>query len=171
VDDAKINARMTSIRINPPKLFVFDNKEHAAEFFDEYISEVDVPDKKCWNGPDLEHVDYCTCGIVEVNDEGQTVLFYNKTNQIFLTESCAQFYESNLETKHDISNMNLTNRHIRRCRRLTREQRLQYIELGKACQDCEDKKNSVKHDDAAAAAGEDDEKIDASFGDDTSSDK
>jgi hypothetical protein len=142
IDDEKIKARMTSIRINPPKLFVFDNKEHAAEFFDDYISDVDVTDKKCMINGDVEHVDYCTCGIVELNEEGQTVLFYNKTNQIFLTESCAQFYEPNLETKQDINNMNLSNRRIRMCRRLSKEQRLQYIELGRVCQECEDKNNA-----------------------------
>ena len=149
VDDAKINARMTSIRINPPRLFVFENKEHAAEFMDEYISQVDITDAKCKKNGEIEHVDYCTCGIVEVNEEGQTVLFYNKTNQIFLTESCSQFYEPNLELKQDINNMNISNRHIRMCRRLAKEQRLQYIELGRVCQECEDK-NEANY--AAASA-------------------
>jgi hypothetical protein len=33
--------------------------------------------------------------------------------------------------------MNLTNKLIRKCRKLTKEQRDQYIELGRVCQECE----------------------------------
>lgn len=137
VEDTAIQMRMTSIRINPPKLFVFDDMESAGEFFEEYMSDVDCVDIKCRNGQDVEHVDYCTCGIVELNEEGYPILFYNKIHQIFLTEISCNVYEPLREVKHNICNMNLTNKLIRNCRRLTKEQREQYIELGKVCQACE----------------------------------
>ena len=137
VEDAATQMRMTSIRINPPKLFVFDDMETAGEFFEEYMSDVDCVDIKCRSGQDVEHADYCTCGIVELNEEGYPILFYNKIHQIFLTEISCNVYEPLRELKHNICNMNLTNKLIRKCRRLTKEQREQYIELGRVCQACE----------------------------------
>jgi hypothetical protein len=41
------------------------------------------------------------------------------------------------ELKNDIGNMNLTNRLIKKCKSLGKEQRKRYIELGKICQECE----------------------------------
>ena len=38
--------------------------------------------------------------------------------------------------KQDISNMNLTNKLIRKCKKLDVEQKKKYIELGKVCQEC-----------------------------------
>ena len=46
-------------------------------------------------------------------------------------------FEPTSELKHDIYNMNLTNKLIRKCRKLTKEQRDQYIELGRVCQECD----------------------------------
>jgi hypothetical protein len=37
---------------------------------------------------------------------------------------------------NDICNLNLTNRLIRKCKSLGKEQRQRYIELGKMCQEC-----------------------------------
>ena len=137
VEDIATQTRMTSIRINPPKLFVFDDKESAGEFFEEYMADVDCVDIKCKVGDDVEHADYCTCGIVEMDEEGYPIMFYNKIHQIFITEISCNVYEPLRELKHDICSMNLTNRLIRRCRKLTKEQRDQYIELGRMCQTCE----------------------------------
>ena len=147
VEDIARQTRMTSIRINPPKLFVFDDKESAGEFFEEYMNDIDCVDIKCRNGQDVEHADYCTCGIVELNEEGFPILFYNKIHQIFLTEISCNVFEPLRELKHDICNMNLTNQLIRRCRKLTKEQRTQYIELGKVCKDCEKPDFSVSETD------------------------
>jgi len=137
VEDIARQTRMTSIRINPPKLFVFDDKESAGEFFEEYMNDVDCVDIKCRNGEDVEHADYCTCGIVELDEDGYPIMFYNKIHQIFLTEVSCNVFEPLRELKHDICNMNLTNKLIRKCRKLTKEQRDQYIELGRVCQECE----------------------------------
>jgi hypothetical protein len=137
VEDIARQTRMTSIRINPPKLFVFDDKESAGEFFEEYMNDVDCIDIKCRKGEDVEHADYCTCGIVELNEDGYPILFYNKIHQIFLTEIGCNVFEPLRELKHDICNMNLTNKLIRKCRKLTKEQRDQYIELGRVCQECD----------------------------------
>ena len=137
VEDIARQTRMTSIRINPPKLFVFDDMESAGEFFEEYMIDVDCIDIKCRKGEDIEHADYCTCGIVELNEDCYPILFYNKIHQIFLTEVSCNVFEPLRELKHDICNMNLTNKLIRKCRKLTKEQRDQYIELGRVCQECE----------------------------------
>jgi hypothetical protein len=137
VEDIATQTRVTSIRINPPKLFVFDDKESAGEFFEEYMADVDCVDIKCKVGDDVEHADYCTCGIVEMDEEGYPIMFYNKMHQIFITEISCNVYEPLRELKHDICSMNLTNKLIRRCRKLTKEQRDQYIELGKMCQACD----------------------------------
>jgi hypothetical protein len=101
------------------------------------MADVDCVDIKCKVGDDVEHADYCTCGIVEMDEEGYPIMFYNKIHQIFLTEISCNVYEPLRELKHDICNMNLTNKLIRRCRKLTKEQRDQYIELGRVCQACE----------------------------------
>ena len=46
-EDEAAKIKLTSIRINPPKIFMFDNKESAQEFFEEYINDVDSLDNRC----------------------------------------------------------------------------------------------------------------------------
>jgi hypothetical protein len=133
-DVARIRA--TSITINPPKLFMFDTREEAQDFFEEYINDVDCIDIKCKRGDEVEHVDYCTCGIIELDERGEPILFYNKRNQIFLMEHGPQIFLPNQELKNDIRNLNLTNNLIRKCKTLGREQRKRYIDLGKYCEEC-----------------------------------
>jgi hypothetical protein len=138
-------------------LFAFDDRESASEFFEEYMNDVDCIDLKCKKGGDIEHEDNCTCGIVELDEEGSPILFYNKIHQIFLTEVGCHMFEPTRELKHDIYNMNLTNKLIRKCRKLTKEQRDQYIELGRVCQECDkmaDEKAHAQAQNAAAAAVE-----------------
>jgi hypothetical protein len=114
---------------------MFADKEQGQDFFNDYINEVDVVDNNCKNGEEVEHVDYCTCGIVELDDDDNPVLFYNKRNQIFFMECGGQVFLPPQNTKNNIEDMNLTNRLIRRCRRLDVEQKQKYIELGKSCEE------------------------------------
>lgn len=134
--DEVARIRLTSITINPPKIFMFETREEAQDFFEEYINDVDCIDIKCKRGDDVEHVDYCTCGIIELDNTGEPILFYNKKNQIFLMEHGPQVFLPNQELKNDIRNLNLTNKLIRKCRTLEREQRKRYIDLGKYCEQC-----------------------------------
>lgn len=134
--DEVARIRLTSITINPPKIFMFTDREEAQDFFEEYINDIDCIDIKCRKNEDVEHVDFCTCGIIELDDKGEPILFYNKRNQIFLMENTPQMFLPNQELKNDIRNLNLTNRLIRRCKSLGREQRKRYIDLGKYCEDC-----------------------------------
>jgi hypothetical protein len=125
------------ITINPPKIFLFDNKGQAKEFFDEYINDIDVLDERCVKGEDINHVDYCRCGIVELDEEdGQPIFFYNDRNQIFLLETGPQLFVTPHDLKIDLNNLNLTNNLIKKSRYLGREQKKRYIELGKRCQEC-----------------------------------
>jgi hypothetical protein len=140
-EDPDTQKRYTPIQINPPKLFVFDNKEQAKIFFEDYLSDIDDTDIRCKKGIDIEHVEHCSCGVVDLNDEDEPVLFYNKTNQIFLTEVGAQVFETSLNSTYNNKNINLTNKHIRKFKTLSQEQRERYVELGKICQDC--KNNDV----------------------------
>jgi hypothetical protein len=135
-EDEASRMRLTSIRINPPKIFMFSDKEQAQDFFEEYINDVDVIDIRCRKGPEVEHIDYCTCGIIELDEDENPILFYNKTNQIFLMEHGPQLFLTPQELKNDIKNLNLTNRLIRKCKTLGKEQRKRYIELGKYCEEC-----------------------------------
>lgn len=135
-EDPEKKLRLTSITINPPKIFLFDNREKAQDFFEEYINDVDVIDNKCKKGEEVEHVDYCTCGIIELDEDENPILFYNKKNQIFLMEDGPRIFLPNQELKNDVKNLNLTNRLIRKCKTLGREQRKRYIELGKYCEEC-----------------------------------
>jgi hypothetical protein len=136
-EDEKARLRLTSITINPPKIFLFNDREAAQDFFEEYINDVDVIDPKCKkDNDDVEHVNHCTCGIIELDDDENPILFYNKRNQIFLLEQGTQVFMPPQELKNDVKNMNLTNKLIRKCKSLSREQRKRYIELGKYCEDC-----------------------------------
>jgi hypothetical protein len=114
---------------------MFNDKEQAHDFFNEYIAEVDIVDPNCKDGEEVEHVDFCTCGIVELDDDENPVLFYNKRNQVFFLEMGGQVFLPPQNTKNNIDDMNLTNRLIRRCRHLDSEQKLKYIELGKTCEE------------------------------------
>jgi len=137
-EDEKTRTWLTSITINPPKIFMFTTKEDAHEFFDEYMNDIDEIDVRCKKGEEVEHQDYCTCGIIEMDDDGNPILFYNKKNQLFLLEHSAQVFTPPQTLKDDISNLNLTNKLIKKCKKLDKEQREKYIELGKMCQECED---------------------------------
>jgi len=134
--DEVARIRLTSITINPPKIFMFETREEAQDFFEEYINDVDCIDIRCKRGDEVEHIDYCTCGVIELDEKGEPILFYNKKNQIFLMEHGPDIFVPNQELKNDIKNLNLTNRLIRKCKSLGREQRKRYIELGKYCEEC-----------------------------------
>jgi len=134
--DEAARIRLTSITINPPKMYLFNTRDEAQDFFEEYINDVDCIDIRCKKGDDVEHIDYCTCGVIELDDKGEPILFYNKKNQIFLMEHGPQVFLPNQELKNDIRNLNLTNKLIRKCKSLGREQRNRYIELGKYCEEC-----------------------------------
>jgi hypothetical protein len=134
--DEVARIRLTSITINPPKIYMFNTRDEAQDFFEEYINDVDCIDIRCKRGDDVEHIDYCTCGVIELDDKGEPILFYKKKNQIFLMEHGPQLFVPNFEVKNDIKNFNLTNRLIRKCKSLGREQRKRYIELGKYCEEC-----------------------------------
>lgn len=118
--DEVARLRLISITINPPKVFMFSTREEAQDFFEDYINDVDCIDIKCKRGEEVEHVDYCTCGIIELDSDGEPILFYDKKNQIFLLENGPQMFLPNQELKNDIRNMNLTNRIIRKCKTLGR---------------------------------------------------
>jgi len=143
-EDEASRMRLTSITINPPKIFMFDDKQQAHDFFDEYINDVDVIDPRCKKGDDVEHINYCTCGIIELDEEENPILFYNKRNQIFLMEHGPQIFLPPQELKNDIGNLNLTNRLIRKAKTLAKEQRKRYIELGRVCEECETKDKDKK---------------------------
>jgi endo-1,4-beta-mannosidase len=96
-----------------------------------------VTDTRCKQGEDIEHIDYCTCGIIELDEEENPVLFYNKRNQIFFLENGPQVFLPPHEVKSDMSNFNTTNKLLRRFKSLGKEQRQRYVELGRICQECE----------------------------------
>ena len=134
--------RICPITINPPKIFVFESKIEAKEFFSEYMNDVDVVDQRCRvgqvnNGLDEEinHIDHCTCGIIELDEEdGQPILFYNAKHQIFLLEPGPQVFMPTHEIKINTSNLNLINSFIRNEKLLDTEQKRRYVELGKRCE-------------------------------------
>lgn len=134
--DEVAKLRITSITINPPKIFMFETRDQAQDFFEEYLHDIDTIDNRCRKDGDIEHVEFCTCGIIELDRDENPILFYNKRNQIFLLEHGTEVFMPHIELKEDINNMNLTNKLIRRCKSLTREQRKQYIELGRYCEEC-----------------------------------
>ena len=134
--------RTAAVQINPPKIFLFDNKPEAKEFFSEYINDVDVLDEQCKKNEDINHVIGCNCGIVKLDDEdGQPILFYNQKNQIFLLEPLAQVFAPSHEVKIEVANLNLINSLVRTSKTLGREQQRKYVELGKRCEECLTKKS------------------------------
>ena len=137
-EDEKSKTRLTSITINPPKIFLFNNKEEAHDFFNEYMNDIDVIDPRCKKDDEGVHIDYCTCGIIEMDEDDNPILFYNKKNQLFLMENSAQVFTPPQAIKDDMINMNLTNSLIKKCKKLGREQKQRYIELGKMCEECMD---------------------------------
>jgi hypothetical protein len=110
------------------------------------MNDVDCIDNRCKKGNDVVHMDYCTCGIIEMDEEDNPILFYNKKNQIFLLEQGAQVFQPIQELKNDSKNFNLTNNLMRKCKSLGREQRKRYIELGKYCEDCNTKETEKAED-------------------------
>ena len=140
----ELNNLFNQVTLNPPKVFIFDDKEKANEFFYEYMNDVDVIDRRCKTGDTAKHVPFCSCGIIEHDDAGDTCLYYNKLNQIFLLEQSATVLMTPQDTRISINNANLTHKLVRNCKRMDREQRDAYIILGKMCQGCNESE-PVKH--------------------------
>jgi hypothetical protein len=156
-EDEAAKLRLTSITINPPKIFMFDDKEQAHDFFEEYINDVDVIDSRCKRKDDVVHLDFCSCGIIEMDEDDNPILFYNKINQIFLLQHGPQIFLPPQEAKNDMKNLNITNNLIRKTKTLSGEQRKRYIELGKYCQECfaDDKsENNDKSNDEKSVAND-----------------
>ena len=125
------------ITVNTPKIFFFDNKILACEFFTDYINDVDVLDPQCRIGDEIDHKDFCTCGIIELDDNEQPIFFYNKKNQIFLLETTAQLYTIPVDLKIDVNNLGVSQRLLNRRKTLTQQQKKTYIELGRLLsEDC-----------------------------------
>lgn len=141
-EDEMQKIRLTSITINPPKVWLFDTRDEAQDFFEEYINDIDTIDARCKRGDDVIHIEHCTCGVIELDRHDCPILFYNKRNQIFLLEDGPQMFMPNNDLKCDIKNMNVTNHIFRKCKMMSAEQRRQYIELGKYCQECNDEAES-----------------------------
>lgn len=146
--DYENGKKYTPVILNPPKIFLFDDKEAAYDFFDQYMNDVDVIDERCKRGEEVEHIDFCTCGIIDMDENDRPILFYNKLNQIYLLEYGATMFTIPQSVKIDIHNMNVTHRLIRKCKNMASVQRRKYIELGRMCQECEDEddKKSDKSD-------------------------
>jgi hypothetical protein len=140
------NIKITPITVNTPKIFFFDSKIQAGEFFREYINDVDVIDSQCKNGNEIEHKDYCTCGIIELDeDKQQPIFYYNKKNQIFLLETTAQVYTVPVSLKVDVNNLGVSHSLLRRHNSLTNEQKKTYIALGQIlCESCKDDEDEDK---------------------------
>ena len=135
--DENPKIKVASVQINPPKIFLFDNKPEAKEFFRDYINDVDVLDERCKIDEDINHVDYCNCGIVKLDDEdGQPILFYNQKNQIFLLEPSAHLFAPAHDLKMEMENLNLINSLVRSSKTLGKEQQKKYVDLGKRCEEC-----------------------------------
>jgi len=154
-EDEATRLRLTSITINPPKIFLFNTREEAQDFFEEYMNDVDCIDNRCKKRNDIVHMDYCTCGIIEMDQDDNPILFYNKKNQIFLLEQGAQVFQPSQELKNDSKNLNLTNNIMRKCKSLGREQRKRYIDLGKYCEDC-NKKDDAKEQEGSNSGSDND---------------
>jgi uncharacterized protein with NAD-binding domain and iron-sulfur cluster len=137
---------------------MFNYKEHAQDFFEEYVNDIDVIDLKCKKDDEIDHADFCTCGIYEFDDDDNPILFYNKKNQIFLMEHGPQIFVPPQGLKNGIKNLNSTNRLIRKRKTLSRVQRRKYIELGKYCQECanNDNDNDKDSDDDSDKSSTDD---------------
>ena len=127
------NQMFSQIPLNPPKIFLFDNKFSANEFFHEYMNDVDVIDERCKIGDLIEHIDHCTCEILELDEQGDTRLFYNKINQIYLLETGVQVLTVPDEIYMSVHNANLTRKFFRTCKQMEREQREAYVDLGNMC--------------------------------------
>ena len=155
-EDEASKMRLTSITINPPKIFMFNNKEQAQDFFEEYVTDIDVIDLKCKKNDEIDHQEFCTCGIFEFDDDDNPTLFYNKKNQIFLMEHGPQVFMPPQEIKNDVKNFNLTNRLIRKRNTLSRTQRKKYVELGKYCQECLENDKNTKKDNSDSDSDKDD---------------
>jgi hypothetical protein len=141
-EDENPKVKHSPIHLNPPKIFLFDNKPEAKEFFSDYINDVDVLDERCNHNEEINQVNGCTCGIVQLDDEdGQPNLYYNAKNQIFLLEPSAQVFAPAHDLKIEMVNLNLINSLVRKSKTLRKEQQIRYVELGKRCEDCLTNKN------------------------------
>ena len=137
---------MMNQSIIPPKVYMFYNKEQAQEFYSDYINDIDEIDERCKKGQDIEHVNYCICGVLELDDDGNPVFFNNKKNHIYLLEVAGTIMSVPYKLKHEIHTMNSTISNLKKYKTLSGEQINKYIQLGKMCEECLND-NAVESDD------------------------
>jgi hypothetical protein len=130
-EDKEERLRYVTIRINPPKIYMFLNKDQAINFFKEYIVDLDTPDERCKKDDDFEHVINCGCGIRDDNE--YPTLFYNKRNQVFLLEHGPDVFLPSPKVKKNIDDLNNTNYLIKRAKVLEQEYILKKQELCIVC--------------------------------------
>lgn len=133
-EDKEERLRYITIRINPPKIFMFQDRDQAMTFFKEYIQDLDNPDDRCKNDDDLEHVPNCGCGVRD--DYENPTFFYNKRNQVFFLENGPQVLLPPPKVKRQIDDLNTTNYLIRKAKILEKEYLTQKKELCKVCEEC-----------------------------------
>jgi hypothetical protein len=127
---------MMNQTIIPPKVYMFYNKEQAQEFYSDYINDIDEIDERCKKGQDIEHVNYCICGVLELDEDGNPVFFNNKKNHIYLLEVAGTIMSVPYKLKHEIHTMNSTISNLKKYKTLSGEQINKYIQLGKMCEEC-----------------------------------
>jgi hypothetical protein len=137
---------MMNQTIIPPKVYMFYNKEQAQEFYSDYINDIDEIDERCKKGQEIEHVNYCICGVLELDDDGNPVFFNNKKNHIYLLEVAGTIMSVPYKLKHEIHTMNSTISNLKKYKTLSGEQINKYIQLGKMCEECLND-NTVESDD------------------------
>ena len=54
-EDNSSRMRVTSIKINPPKVFLFEKKLQAMEFFNDYINDIDCIEVNEWIKNNIDH--------------------------------------------------------------------------------------------------------------------
>jgi flagellar biosynthesis GTPase FlhF len=137
---------MMNQTIIPPKVFMFYNKEQAQEFYSDYINDIDEIDERCKKGQEIEHVNYCICGVLELDDDGNPIFFNNKKNHIYLLEVAGTIMSVPYKLKHEIHTMNSTISNLKKYKTLSGEQINKYIQLGKMCEECLND-NTMENDD------------------------
>lgn len=117
---------------NPPSVYLFNSRENATAFFENYIYTIKCTHPRCSKPLDNgEFVD--ECGVISFEEDGFPSCYQDHTNQIYIMECGAQLFVS--RSMGDINELNKMRRQKKNVKNFSKQKKEEMIEIGKMCEE------------------------------------
>ena len=117
---------------NPPSVYLFNSRESATIFFEDYIYTIKCTHPRC--SKPLENEEFVEdCGVISFDSEDRPSCYQDHTNQIYVMECGAQLFVS--RAMGDIKEINKLRRQKKKVKSFSAQKKEEMIEIGKMCEE------------------------------------